>query len=219
MTKLISAVLLLLVALSASAKHSHNLFQNGSFETISIANNCNVFDIPAGSNIITGWTVSQGTIDWDGSFPCSLDPSNGTHSLDLVGAIGFGGIEQAVTTKIGHCYHVAFDLAGNPGGFGGSAIKPLLVNITPASSAIILSNPANAGSCGPIGGGGMSCSFSFDTTGKSATDMGWTTQKIKFMATSTSTNIEFFSDVRPAGGSLNAGAALDNVHAHKAKCE
>ncbi|MBP8297197.1 MAG: hypothetical protein KAX84_13875, partial [Burkholderiales bacterium] len=51
----------------------------------------------------------------------------------------------------------------------------------------------------------------FDTTGRGAFTMGWTTKSLNFTANSTSSTIRFESDVSAAGGSLNAGAALDNV--------
>ena len=41
--------------------------------------------------------------------------------------------------------------------------------------------------------------------------MGWTTKTLTFVAASNSTTINFVSDVTLSGGTLNAGAALDNV--------
>jgi hypothetical protein len=58
---------------------------------------------------------------------------------------------------------------------------------------------------------GVTTNFTFDTTGRSGLNMGWTAHTITFTANSTSTTIDFVSDVSGAGGSLNAGAALDNV--------
>jgi hypothetical protein len=40
--------------------------QNGSFETGGVVP-CNTFNIPTGSTLITGWTVSAGNIDWLGA--------------------------------------------------------------------------------------------------------------------------------------------------------
>ena len=136
MIRLAAALVLLLLAVAASAgpKQNHpnfvgipNLIQNGSFESGQVANPCFIFDIPAGSNLITGWTVSRGTIDWDGPPPCSLQAPDCGHSLDLVGQIGIGGIQQTFPTVPGNCYKIAFDLAGNPG--NPPTIKPLAVNI------------------------------------------------------------------------------------------
>ena len=66
MARLLSCVILLAFAATTSGAK----FQNGSFEQGSVPNTCNVFDLPAGSNVITGWTVSVGTIDWEGPPPC-----------------------------------------------------------------------------------------------------------------------------------------------------
>lgn len=162
-------------------------FQNGSFESGGVVP-CNTFNVPAGSTLITGWTVSVGNIDWLGALAlsCGWQASNGNNSLDLVGTGGIGGIQQTFDTVPGQTYTVAFDIAGNPG--APPVIKPLAVTIN-----------------------GVTTNFTFDTTGRTGTNMGWTTQSIAFTATATSSTINFVSDVTPSGGSLNAGAALDNV--------
>ena len=160
-------------------------FQNGSFEG---TNPCNTFNVPAGSTLIPGWTVSVGNIDWESGPPCGWQASVGSNSLDLVGASagGIGGIQQTFDTIPGTTYQVSFDLAGNYG--AGPVVKPLAVTID-----------------------GVTTNFTFDTTGRSASNMGWTTHTITFVANSTSSTIDFVSDVSAAGGTLNAGAALDNV--------
>ena len=162
-------------------------FQNGSFELGTISP-CNTFNIPAGSTIITGWTVSVGNIDWEGSpVPaCGWQPSNGNNSLDLVGTGGVGGVQQTFDTVPGTTYQVLFDMAGNYG--APPVIKPLAVTIN-----------------------GVTSNFTFDTTGRSFSNMGWTTHTLTFVATSTSSTIDFVSNVTASGGTLNAGAALDNV--------
>jgi len=164
----------------ATAAHAAP-FQNGSFDTGAPASF--VFDIPAGSTQIPGWTVSVGSVDW---ITVNWTPSNGTSSLDMVGSLGVGGVEQTFDTVPGTTYVVAFDLAGNPGGL--PVVKPLTVTV-----------------------GGVSNNFTFDTTGRSGSAMGWTRQSFTFVATSATAKISFVSDVRGQGGSNNAGAALDNV--------
>ena len=164
-------------------------FQNGSFETGG-AVPCNTFNIPAGSTLITGWTVTVGNIDWLGApVPaCGWQASNGGASLDLVGsgAGGVGGIQQTFDTIPGRNYTVLFDLAGN---FGAApVVKPLAVTVN-----------------------GVTTNFTFDTTGATGTNMGWVTRSVQFTATSTSTTLTFVSDVSTLGSGLNAGAALDNV--------
>jgi choice-of-anchor C domain-containing protein len=162
-------------------------FQNGSFEFGTITP-CNTFNVPAGSTIITGWTVSVGNIDWEGApVPaCGWQASNGNNSLDLVGTGGIGGIQQTFDTVPGTTYQVSFDMAGNYG--APPVIKPLAVIIN-----------------------GVTTNFTFDTTGRNFDNMGWTTRTLTFLASSTTSTINFVSDVTASGGTLNAGAALDNV--------
>jgi len=163
-------------------------FQNGSFELGGVAP-CNTFNVPIGSTLITGWTVSAGNIDWEGSPPsCGWQPSNGVASLDMVGsgAGGIGGIQQTFDTVPGVTYQVLFDMAGNYG--APPTIKPLAVTIN-----------------------GVTTNFTFDTTGKSGLNMGWVTQSLTFVPVGSSSTINFVSDVSASGGTLNAGAALDNV--------
>jgi choice-of-anchor C domain-containing protein len=155
-------------------------FQNGSFEAGGPA--CNQFNIGAGTHFTAGWTVSVGNIDWESSPACGWTPSNGSFSLDLVGNSGIGGVSQTFNTTPGVTYTVSFDMAGN---FGGPpTIKPLTVTVD-----------------------GVTQNYTFDTTGATGADMGWTTHSFTFVATSTSATINFVSDI----GSGNAGAALDNV--------
>lgn len=162
----------------ATAAHAAP-FQNGSFDVGAPATF--VFDIPAGSTQIPGWTVSVGTVDWITSNWVS---SQGTSSLDLVGSFAVGGVAQTFDTVPGTTYVVAFDLAGNIG--GPPVVKPLAVTVN-----------------------GVTSSFTFDTTGRSGAAMGWTRHSITFTATGTSSTIAFVSDVTGTG--TNAGAALDNV--------
>lgn len=183
MIRTIQLVAWLSIACAASAAP----FQNGSFEN-GPPNPCNTFNIPFGSTIITGWTVSVGNIDWESAPACGWQPSDQQNSLDLVGAGagGIGGIQQTFDTTPGTTYQVLFDLAGNYG--AGPVIKPLAVTIN-----------------------GFTTNFTFDTTGRSALDMGWTTRSVQFTAAGNSSTINFVSDVSASGGTLNAGAALDNV--------
>jgi Protein of unknown function (DUF642) len=86
----------------------------------------------------------------------------------------------------GQTYTVLFDMAGNSG--APPVIKPLAVTIN-----------------------GVTTNFTFDTTGATGTNMGWVTRSVQFTATGSSSTINFVSDVSASGGTLNAGAALDNV--------
>lgn len=191
MSRLASGVVLLLFFGAASAAP----FQNGSFEVGGKRAPCtNVFNIPVGSTMIPGWVVSAGNIDWEGDPLCGWVPSQGNFSLDLVGiaAGGIGGIQQTFDTVPGVTYKVSFDLAGNYGGL--PVVKPLTVTVA-----------------------GVTQTCTFDTTGRSAFNMGWTKKHFRFVAGSTSTTINFVSDVSALGGLNNAGAALDNVKVHPSK--
>ena len=163
-------------ALIVTPVQAANLIQNGSFETATV-NPGSFLQLDAVSTAITGWTVSQGTIDYIGT---AWQASEGARSLDLQG-LASGGIQQTFNTTIGETYRVTFDLAGNP--FGGSAIKEMRVSA-----------------------GGSSADFSFNTTGKSNSNMGWLSKSWDFTANSTTTTLEFIGL-----GSGTNGPALDNV--------
>jgi len=148
-------------ALIVTPVQATNLIQNGSFETATVNPGTDTL-LNAVSTVITGWTVSQGSIDYIGTY---WQASDGGRSLDLQG-LASGTIEQTFNTTIGATYRVTFDLAGNP--FGGSAIKQMRV------SAV-----------------GSSADFSFDITGKSPSNMGWVSKSWDFTANSTTTTLEF----------------------------
>ena len=103
-----------------------------------------------------------------------------------LGNLGIGGIQQTFDTVPGTTYQVSFDMAGNYAAL--PVVKPLDVTIN-----------------------GVTTHFTFDTTGRGLTNMGWTTHTLTFTATGTSSTINFVSDVQGLGGVNNAGAALDNV--------
>ena len=159
-------------------------FQNGSFESGSVPNTCNVYNLPIGNTTITGWTVNQGNIDWEGPPPCGWTASAGNNSIDLIGSgVSIGGIEQTFDTIPGQVYQVSFDLAGNYG--GAPVVKPLTVTVA-----------------------GVTENYTFDTTGKSAGNMGWTRETFTFVANSSSSTLSFVCNI---GFVTNAGAAIDNV--------
>jgi choice-of-anchor C domain-containing protein len=152
-------------ALIVTPVQAANLIQNGSFETATVNPNPGSFlRTPAGSTAITGWTVSQGTIDYTGTY---WQASEGSRSLDLSG-LNAGGIQQTFNTTIGETYRVTFDLAGNPD--GNPTIKEMRVSA-----------------------GGNSADFSFDITGKSLSNMGWVSNSWDFTATGTTTTLSFLN--------------------------
>ncbi len=139
----------------------------------------NLWDIPVGSTHITGWNVTKGTVDYvNGLATCS----EGKACIDLDGNTA-GGISQTIQTTPGTAYTVTFDLAGNVE--GGAKVKQVRVLAA-----------------------GQSQDFSFDTTGRTFSSMGWTTKTWSFTANAASTTIEF-SSLGPAGSWY--GPFIDNV--------
>jgi choice-of-anchor C domain-containing protein len=163
-------------ALIVTPVQATNLIQNGSFETATV-NPGPFLQLNAGSTVITGWTVSQGSIDYIGTY---WQASDGGRSLDIHGS-WIGKIEQTFNTTIGATYRVTFDLAGNPNA------SPIIKDMR-------------------VSAGGSSADFSFNTTGKSNSNMGWLSKSWDFTANSTTTTLEFIGL-----GNSDAGAALDNV--------
>lgn len=151
-------------------------FTNGSFE---IGPDPGQFlPLPTGSADLPGWLVLGNSIDYVGA---EWQASDGNRSLDLSGQ-GAGRLEQTFDTILGASYQVLFDLAGNP---AGNPVEKLL-RVTATGGAIQ--------------------DYSFDTTGKSFTDMGWQTVAYNFTATSPSTTLLFTSLINTP-----YGPALDNV--------
>ena len=113
--------------------------------------------------------------------------TDGTKSVDLNG-FHPGYVSQSFSTIPGVQYTVQFDLAGNPGYPQG--VKTLVVSAA-----------------------GTQGNYSFDTHGKSVTNMGWTTQTFSFTATNTTTTLTFQSTYVGNGFFPDAaqGPALDNV--------
>lgn len=152
---------------------------NGSFETGTYVDGGGGFEtLNAGDTSIDGWTVDAGSVDWIGTYWTAQD---GAMSLDLSGNDA-GTISQVLATTIGNTYTVSFFLAGNPA--GPPTVKTLDVTATGAASS----------------------SYSFDVTGHTLADMGWTPETYTFLATSTSTTLSFVSTTTGFWG-----PALDNV--------
>jgi choice-of-anchor C domain-containing protein len=109
---MVLAVLVALMAVQGPLLSSAqaDLIVNGGFLPIQY-----IFTtIYAGSTAIPGWTVTQGSVDWNGTYWQAPVPGQG--SIDLDGYHQVGGISQVLTTTIGQTYLVTFDLSGNPDG-------------------------------------------------------------------------------------------------------
>lgn len=159
-------ILIGLVAASAllpAVGHSANMLANGSFETVDPGFKEQFLTISAGEDKLPGWTVDSGSIDHIGNY---WQADDGTKSLDMDGN-AVGAISQSFATVAGITYQVSFAMAGNPDGGG---IKKLQVSAD-----------------------GQSADFTFDSTGKSATNMGWVTNGWSFVADDSTASLAFQS--------------------------
>jgi hypothetical protein len=107
---------------------------------------------------------------------------DGTQGIDLCGTQG-GAIQQFIGTTVGQRYLLTFASAGNPG--GDPPVKVLYFRV----------------------GDGDVQSFSVDTAGRSASDMGWISHAYPFIADADSTELFFGS-----GTLASFGPTLDDVH-------
>jgi choice-of-anchor C domain-containing protein len=157
-----------------------NLIVNGDFSQPNIGTNpWEGFGYSSiDSTSIPGWTVSN--VDIVNTTYYQAAPG-ANQSLDLNGNAS-GWILQTFTTTPGQAYGLTFELAGNPLG-SGPAVKVLNV-----VGSFFIPN------------------VSFDTTGHSATNMGWENVGYEFIAVGTTTALEFQS---MTGG--DGGAALDDI--------
>jgi choice-of-anchor C domain-containing protein len=195
MNRTFSRGLALLSAVLSTASYAQvNLLTNGSFE--SGPSVPPIASFTAGSAAITGWAVLSGNIDYSSNTFGFWVASNGTRSIDLNGNAA-GTIAQTFSTVVGQPYLVQFDLAGNF--YGGFAVKPVRVSVA-----------------------GQTQDFFFDSTGRTATDMGWRTDSLVFTAASGISMLTFASlnlqeaaascpNVNLGPGPACFGAALDNV--------
>jgi choice-of-anchor C domain-containing protein len=130
------------------------------------------------STSITGWTIDTGNIDYIGT---RWTAGDGDRCLDLNG-VSAGSISQTVSCLVtGATYRLTFLLAGNPE--AGAGVKTL--RLTAA---------------------GSSQDYTFDSSGKSTSNLGWVTRTFDFVPTSTSVVITFASQSTGFGG-----PALDHV--------
>jgi choice-of-anchor C domain-containing protein len=165
-----------------------NLVADGGFESPNVGGYLDEFYAPgvpvsypsSGSTIDGAWYVASGTVEVVGAdFWTSFE---GVQSLDLDG-ISVGAIYQDIPTVADQVYTLSFELAGNT--YGGQNPKELLVSAGSSSSP-----------------------FSFDISGKSPGNMGWTKESLDFTAIGSITRIEFASqDSNPS----EQGPVLDDI--------
>jgi len=159
-----------LLAMFLTAGARADLIVNGSFEDPVVTGNFNtVTSLP-------GWIIAAGSVNIG---TASVDqihyywqPAVGLQSIDLDGTSADGNeaarIYQDIATVPGQSYLLTFALAGNPD--SGPAVKTVDVSAGTAAQT-----------------------FTFDTTGKSKSNMGWTYHALPFTATGVTTQIQFDS--------------------------
>ena len=155
-----------------------NLIQNGSFENGTDPGPTFSGPLGVGNTSIDDWAITAGTVDYIGGL---WQHADGTRSIDLVGT-SLGTISQTFATVLGQIYSVEFAMASNVA--GGASVKML--------KAIA---------------GDFNGDFSFDHTGKTNSDMGWTDKTFQFTAQGAQTTLSFSA----LNGQCCYGPALDNV--------
>lgn len=154
----------LLTAPASASPSAISHFDGGSFETPTVA--ANTFQNSAMGQSLGPWRVASGNVDLIGAG--YWQAAEGDQSVDLNGASA-GAVSQTFSTTPGTAYTVTYSLAGNPG------------DSTKLKTGKVLIEGQNFQD------------FSFDTTGKTTTNMGYVRRQVTFVATSTSTTLTFAS--------------------------
>ncbi len=142
---------------------------------------------------MSGWSVAQ-PVDLVCGF--GWQDADGDCSVDMGASPSQGEISQVLATAAGTTYTVTFALSGNPSCTPGNVdwvqwvsepgLKHLRVTASPAVHTQMI--------------------YTFDVTGKSYANMGWTQQTFAFTADSASTTLTFQNV-----DNYSCGAAIDNV--------
>lgn len=161
----IAATTVLLAGTGAAASaQTVSRFEDGSFENPRAA--VNGFNALTAGQTVGPWRVTTGSVDLIGAG--FWHAAEGDQSVDLNGS-GPGAVAQTFSTVPGATYTVTYALAGNPG--GGPALK--------TGNALVDGQDFQ--------------DFSFNTTGKSLTNMGYVNRQFTFQATNSATVIAFAS--------------------------
>lgn len=165
----------------ASAYATPITILNGSFET-GVLNNAIGFDTKfAPSSDIANWTVTAGSVDYIGGY---WQPEDGKRSLDMNG-LSVGTIQQQINVPTNGNVTIDFWMAGNPD--DSFKTKSMTVSLISGSQV-----------------------FTFDATGKTLANMGWT-EKFAVFSNITAGNwiLAFQGDTT----NIAWGPALDNISA------
>ena len=173
-----------LILIGATVRPTAAQLVNGSFESGLQDPGGMWITYHSPSNVIDGWSVSFGSIDYIGGW---WQASEGVRSIDMTGASA-GQISQTVPTIPGLTYVVTFDMSGNPG-------PPSVKLMTVTADA------------------GQAQTFSYDTiaTGNTQADMKWEVKQYTFTATGATTLLAFTSDVPGFSGPTLDNVRLEEV--------
>jgi choice-of-anchor C domain-containing protein len=158
-------------------------FENGSFELPAPGAGLGSATYFFGSDVAfpaTGWTLGAGAVSWVGT---GWQAAAGTSSIGLSFFSTPGSLSQTFDTVAGTLYEVIFAMAGNPNPAAVDPIKDLRVSAA-----------------------GLSEDFTFNTSGKTIANMGWTDISLTFLATGALSTLTFASLEDNA-----FGPAIDNV--------
>lgn len=161
-----------------------NLLSNPGFETYGTTKPSGFATLNAGNTNITNWTITGHSVDYITDF---WQPHAGTSSLDMAG-LGWGGVKQTITTIPGRTYNISSYCSVSTG--DGSNNKILLAKA----------------------GGNTIYTVTINTVslGNSTSDMKYAQYSGTFVATSTSTDIEFVMS-SSLQGQAYYGIVLDDV--------
>lgn len=158
---LVAGVAAAALAVAGTAAAATNLIVNGGFKGPQL--NGSFVTVGVGSNLIPGWDVLAGNVDWiKGYWPGS---DGDGFSIDLNGNTP-GTIGQTITTQVGQKYWLTFDMNANPDHGTGPRVAIIGAN------GVIGTETFNA--VAPVAGP-------------------WQTRTLSFVANSTSTQITFAS--------------------------
>ncbi|GGZ45150.1 hypothetical protein GCM10010387_44550 [Streptomyces inusitatus] len=158
-------------AMAAPSAATVSRFDDGSFEYPTAP--ANSFSTLTAGQSIGPWKVASGTVDLIGAG--FWQAAEGDQSVDLNGGQA-GAVAQTFTTIPGRTYTVTYALAANPA--GGPALKTGKVLVD----------------------GQNFQDFSFDSTGKTFTALGYVQRQVTFVATASATTLGFASTVPGAYG-------------------
>jgi len=163
--KAVRAGILLVLSLSASFALADNIVVNGNFETPFAGQDFVMFQP---GETFGGWTVAITWVDLVGT---SVQAASGVQSVDLSGGSA-GQIYQDLATVPGQTYELRFAMAGS----GVVEQQPPLIKLMEVGWGTTLVDTP-----------------SFDITGHTVTDMGWTYHTYDLTAVSSITRLQFTS--------------------------